>query len=184
MGDGKILIMGVGGCGSGFIWNVLRRCGLDTTEHREWMRHSGIRTALKTGRAADFPTPKVIKHLGGFLTNLNEHLDTLNWEVEHVFFCVASFDLQLRSYKRRNREAWDREKIVEKYQRALGMGLIQLIERDHPFSLVRCPRSIREPEYCYEKLKIVLGDMSYENFVFHHQAQISEKHLRRLGSFV
>lgn len=183
MSDGKILIMGVGGCGSGFIWNVLRRCGLDTTEHREWMRQSGVRTAIKEGTQQDFPSPKVIKHLGGFLNNLNFHLDTMNWEVEHIFFCVASYELQLHNYEKRSKEEFNRDSVIEKYERALGRGLTQLIERDHPFSLVRCPRSIREPEYCYDKLRVVLNSMSYEEFLTHHQAQISPKHFRRLYGY-
>jgi hypothetical protein len=183
MSDGKILIMGVGGCGSGFIWNVLRRCGLDTTEYREWMRQSGVRSAIKEGTQLDFPSPKVIKHLGGFLVNLNEHLDTMQWEVEHIFFCVASYELQMHSYKKRSKVEYVEEEVLTKYRRGLGMGLMQIIERDHPFSLVRCPNSIRDPEYCYNKLKCVLGDMPYEEFLQHHQDQISEKHWKRLEKF-
>jgi hypothetical protein len=183
MSDGKILLMGVGGCGSGFIWNVLRRCGLETTEHREWMRQSGVRAAIKAGTHLDFPSPKVIKHLGGFLTNMNHHLDVMEWEVEHVFYCVASYDLQIHNYKRRNKSRYSEEEIIERYERGLGKGLIQLIDRDHPFSLVRCPRSIKEPEYLYGKLKCVLGDMTFEDYLVHHQAQISPRHLRRLDGY-
>ncbi len=183
MSDGKILIMGVGGCGSGFIWNVLRRCGLETTEHREWIRQSGIRSAVKAGTHLDFPSPKVIKHLGGFLTNLNLHLDTHNWEVEHVFFCVASYELQIHNYERRDKGGFNREDVIAKYEQRIGKGLIQLIDRDHPFSLVRCPRSIKDPVYCYNKLKVVLGDMPYEEFYKHHQAQISPRHYRRLNGY-
>jgi hypothetical protein len=181
--DGKILIMGVGGCGSGFIWNVLRRCGLETTAHREWMRYSGVRTAIKEGAQLDFPSPKVIKHLGGFLTNLNHHLDTMDWEVEHIFFCVASYELQLHSYKKRSHGQYDREEYIKRYEQRIGKGLIQLIDRDHPFTMVRCPRTIKDPVYCYNKLKVVLGDTTYEEFFKHHQAQISPQHYRRLQPY-
>ncbi len=30
MSDGKVLIMGVGGCGSSFLWGLLGDCGLST----------------------------------------------------------------------------------------------------------------------------------------------------------
>ena len=175
--------MGVGGCGSGFIWNVLRRCGLETTEHREWMRQSGVREAIKEDTHLDFPSPKVIKHLGGFLINLNHHLETMQWEVEHIFYCVASYELQLHSYETRSKGKYNRELCIEKYERNLGKGLIQLIDADHPFSMIRCPRSITDPVYCYGELKRVLGDMPYEEFYKHHQAQISPRHLRRLNGY-
>ncbi len=186
MGDGKILIMGVGGCGSGFIWNLLGRCGLETHGINEWMRHSGIRTAIKEKRADSFPQPKVIKHLGGFLNNLNHHIDTLNWEVEHIFFCVASEPLQLNAYKRRRKDRsveFDEEEYRQRYYNGLGKGLAQLIERDHPFTMVRCPRTIKDPVYCYDQLRKVLGDMTYEEFLTHHKATISPRHYKKLEKY-
>jgi hypothetical protein len=178
----KILITGVGGCGSGFIWNLLGHCGFDNGGVNEWMRHSGIRRAVKEGRHKEFPTPKVIKHLGGFLTNLNYHIDTHDWKVEHIFFCVASMDLQMKAYRRRRKNS-DVEKHLHDYQYNLGKGLTQILERDHPFTMIRCPRSIKDPLYCYNQLKVVLGDMTYEEFLVHHQAQISPRHLKRLDGY-
>jgi hypothetical protein len=186
MSDGKVLLMGVGGCGSGFVWNVLRRCGLETTEHREWMRQSGIRTAVKEGTHLDFHSPKVIKHLGGFMTNLNQHLDTHQWEVEHIYLCMASFDLQMHNYKKRRKDKdkpADMEFLTDRYFTGLGRGMVQIAERDHPFSIIRCPRSIKEPEYLYSKLKCVLDGMTYEEYLVHHEAQISPRHLRRLDGY-
>jgi hypothetical protein len=157
MGDGKILIMGTGGCGSGFVWNLLKRCGLETTEHREWMR---------SGEARD-KAPKVIKHLGGFLNNLNHHVDNNEWEIEHIFFTVATLDLHMDIQKRRLRDRgeifyYDME--LEKYYTKLGKGIAQLAERDYPFTIIRCPTSIQDSLYCYNKLKVVLGDTLYECF--------------------
>ncbi len=169
MTDGKILIMGVGGCGSSFLWGLLGDCGLSTNGINEWIRNSGIRAADDPTK---FPAPKVIKHLGGFLNNLNIHLDDYEWEVEHVFFAVSSFDLQMKINRRRKGDAFDYHEGVVKYQKALGKGMIQLIERDHPFTVVRCPRSLTDPKYCYDKLKVVLGDMTYESFVKFHTARV------------
>ena len=72
MDNGKILIMGVGGCGSSFLWGLLDDCGFSTGGINEWIRHSGIREA---DDSKIFDAPRVIKHLGGFLNNMNTHLD-------------------------------------------------------------------------------------------------------------
>lgn len=183
--DGIILIMGVGGCGSGFIWHLLGDCGLETGGINEWMRHSGIRKAIANGTADNFEFPQVIKHLGGFLNNLNEHIDRHKWKVKHIFFAVASYDLQIKHYKKR-RGASEEEipELEKKYQNALGKGLIQLIERDHPFTIIRCPRTIKDPEYCYNKLKVVLPEeITFEKFKEIHANRISPRHLKRLDGY-
>jgi hypothetical protein len=192
MSDGKILIMGVGGCGSSFLWNLLGSCGLKTLGINEWMRHSGIRSALKNGTAHEWEYPKVIKHLGGFINNLNQHIDENNWEVEHIFFAVASLEYQMKQYVKRRTVAGKRkdkskEEIYEEaltdYHYALGKGLIQLIERDHSFTLVRCPRSIKDSEYCYNQLKVVLGDMTYKEFKWIHDSEIIPKYYSRIKDY-
>ncbi len=190
MSEGKILIMGVGGCGSGFIWGLLGDLGLSNGGINEYLRHSGIRGAIANGTADNWEFPRVIKHLGGFLNNINEHVDRHNWKVEHVFFAVASYDLQMHSYHKRNKKRHPgktKEEMLkqytEKYQSALGKGLLNLIDRDYPFTVIRCPRSIKDPKYCYDKLKVVLGDVSYEEFEKAHQARISPRHLGILDGY-
>ncbi|MCI0558387.1 MAG: hypothetical protein MN733_07815 [Nitrososphaera sp.] len=170
----KILIMGAGGCGSGFILGLLRACGLETGPHNEFMRASGIRDKLKAGvDPKTIWTPKVIKHLGGFLVNLNQHIDRHGWEVQHIFFAVASYNLQMRAYQRRQNKT-----LVEadqQYKDGLASAMLQLIERDHPFSMVRCPRSILDVEYCYDKLKVVIPQSLNEFKVIHASQIIPEK---------
>jgi len=192
MSDGKILIMGVGGCGSSFLWGILGDCGLETLGINEWMRYSGIRDALAVGTHLEWEYPKVIKHLGGFINNLNQHIDEHQWEVEHIFFSVASYDYQIKQMikrrKRSSRHAGKSNEQIEQetpidYERSLGKGLIQLIERDHPFTMVRCPRSIKDSEYLYNKLKVVLGDMTYEEFHKIHQSRIVPRYLKRLDGW-
>lgn len=177
MPEGKILIMGVGGCGSSFLWHLLDDCGYETKGINEFMRHGGVREAIRNGTLDTFEFPQVIKHLGGFLVNLNEHIDRHNWEVQHIFFCVSSLPYQLNQYKKRR--GWDEKRCLEKYRKGLGEGMIQLIERDHDFTIIRSPRSVLDPRYCYEKVKVVLGDMSYAKFREIHQAGIIPKYLER-----
>lgn len=171
----KILIMGVGACGSNFLWGLLGACGFETKGINEFMRHGGVREAIKEGREIEFP--EVIKHLGGFMVNLNEHIDRHNWEIKHIFLCMSSLDYQLHKYKKRR--GYSTEEATERYAKGLGQGLIQLVERDHPFTIVHSPRSILDPEYCYSKVNVVLGDMSYEEFLKVHQGQIKPKYLAR-----
>ncbi len=183
MSEGKILIMGTGGCGSGFIWHMLKRCGLETTEHREWIRQGGI---IRSKDPANFPAPKVIKHLGGFLTNLNKHLDTYGWEVDHIFFPVAVLELQMRTQKRRLQDrglTFDFETELVRYHEKLGRGMEQLIAREHPFTIISCPRSITDPQYLYDKMKVVLGDLTYEEFKKHHASTIIPKYRARLDYY-
>lgn len=183
MSDGKILIMGTGGCGSGFIWHLLKNCGLETTEHREWIRQGGIRESKDP---ANFPAPKVIKHLGGFLNNLNHHVDTYNWEVKHVFFATATMDLALSIQKSRLRKRnieFDYDVELEKYYGKLGRGVAQLLERDYPFTIVRCPTSIKDARYCYDKLKVVFGDVTYDRFSEIHSNLIIPKRAALLAPY-
>ena len=174
---GKILIMGTGGCGSGFIWHMLKRCGLETTEHREWIRSGGITTAVDP---TNFPAPKVIKHNGGFLHSLNKHIETFQWKVEHVFFAIATFDLAMHIQKERMLQrgaSFDYDTELERYYGKLGRGVAQLAESDYPFTIVLCPRSILDVEYCYSKLKVVLPNITYEEFVEKHSEWV--KHERK-----
>ena len=181
--SGKILIMGTGGCGSGFIWNMFRRCGLETTVHREWIRYGGI---TKSDDPANFPAPKVIKHNGGFLKNLNKHLDNYQWDVDHIFFAVAKFDLAMSIHKGRKAGKKDQppyDEVVQEYYRKLGVGLSALVERDHPFTVVQCPRSILDVQYCYDKLSVVLPNTTYEEFAGHHADQILPDRRDKLFAF-
>jgi hypothetical protein len=180
MSEGKILVTGVGGCGSSFIWSLLGACGFSTGGINEYMRHSGIRDAIKRGTADDWEFPRVIKHLGGFMSNLNEHVDRHHWEVDHVFLCMNLYDLQMKKYYSRGRVPLDqREAKQRQYEESLGRVLIQLNERDYSFTVVRCPRSIKDVQYCYDKLKAVL-DLTFEEFKEIHQSRLIPKLLKRL----
>lgn len=189
----KILIMGVGGCGSGFIVRCLENCGLDTGGYNSYLQHGPVQKLLSNGvDPKNIEMPRVIKHLGGFMHNLNQHIDTYGWKVEHIFLAVASYDLQFRELvKRRSNSSrfigkskTEIEDITRKdYPEMLGLGVIQLIARDHSFTIVRCPRSIKDPEYLYNKLKIVIPDVSYKEFKIAHDKTISPRHLKRLDKY-
>lgn len=180
MADSKILIMGTGGCGSGFLWGMLGDCGLSTYGINEWLRHSGARDAKDP---TTFDCPKVIKHLGGFLTNLQLHIYNYQWKIEHIFFATATLDLALNIQKsrfRKRRKEFNYDNELNKYYTKLGKGLAQLIETEYPFTIVRCPTSILDPKYCYDKLKIVLPNTTYEEFAEKHAARIIPKKRDRL----
>jgi hypothetical protein len=181
MDDGKILIMGVGGCGSGYIIRTLENCGLDTGGYNSYMQHGPVRAMLRQGvDPKTIKMPRVIKHLGGFMTRLNEHIDRFGWEIEHIFLAVQALDLQLHSYMiRRN---IDRDEALRRYKSGLSDGMIQLIERGHRFTVVRCPESILYPEYMYDRLKVVLpDDITIMKFIeAHHKVMIPKcyRHLK------
>jgi hypothetical protein len=152
------------------------------------MRHPPIKAALGRGESPELP--EVIKNLGGFLTNLNAHIDRHNWTVRHIFLAMNSHELQIKAYVKRRRHKQvgmfkeERIKLAEHdYRQGLGKGLIQIVERDHPFTVIRCPRSIKDPKYLYEKLKVILGDMTYEEFAKIHAARIDPRYLKRLEGY-
>ncbi len=181
--DGKILIMGTGGCGSGFIWHMLRHCSLETTVHREWIRSGGI---MQSDDPRNFPAPKVIKHNGGFLHNMNTHVENFGWEVEHVFYAVATLDLAMGIQKERLERrgtTFDYDTELERYYAKLGRGLDQLAESDYPFTIVRCPASILDVEYCWNKLKVVLPSITFEQFTEKHSEWVFEDRVSGLTTY-
>jgi hypothetical protein len=184
MSEGKILVTGVGGCGSSFVWSLLGACGLSNGGINEYMRHKALREAMKTKTADNWEFPRLIKHLGGFMCNLNEHVDRHGWEVEHVFLCMTSYELQMKKYYRRGRVPVDQREAKQlQYEQSLGQVLIQLNERDHPFTVIRSPRSIKDVQYCYDKMRVVLGGMAFEEFKEIHQGRIIPRLLKRLDGY-
>ena len=180
MSDGKILIMGTGGCGSGFVWHMLKRCGLETTNHREWIRSGGI---TKSTDPPNFPAPKVIKHNGGFLCNLNVHINNYQWEVEHIFFAVATLDLAMDIQRTRlasRNVEFDYDEQLRRYYLKLGRGLQELAESEHPFTIVRCPTSILDVGYCYNQLKVVLPDITFAEFAKEHAEWVMDERVEAL----
>lgn len=162
---------------------MLKNCGLETTNHREWIRSGGI---TKAEDPTTFVAPKVIKHNGGFLHNLNTHIKNYQWEVEHVFFAVATLDLamdiQKERLKRRERP-FDYNYELERYYGKLGRGLAQLAEADYPFTIVRCPTSILDVGYCYNQLKVVLPDTTFGGFATQHKAWVMHDRVNKLQKY-
>jgi hypothetical protein len=56
------------------------------------------------------------------------------------------------------------EGLRSKIPMTVGMGLLNIIERDHPFTIIKFPSSAILPGYCFEKLRIVLEGIEYEKF--------------------
>lgn len=176
----KILVMGVGGCGSGFLIRTLESCGLDNGGFNSYLQHGPVRKLIEQGvDPKTIKMPRVIKHLGGFMTGLNTHIDRYGWEIEHIFLATQPLEMQLGRYM--SRRGIDREQALKKYKDGLSDGMLQLIERGHQFTVVRCPESILSPEYMYDQVKVVLPeDFSLEQFKIAHEKTISPKHLKRL----
>lgn len=166
--EAKVLIMGPGRCGSTFLFYLLKELGLDTGPHPEFLRWE--RTVEKLNRKEKVEFPTIIKHLGGFCLNLNDHIDRFGWSIKHIFFCLRRFEACLNSRvgmtMRRTRKSREEatEIMMDEIPHTVGMGLFNLIERDHPFTVIRFPRSAQDPEYCYNKLSPILEDIDFETF--------------------
>ena len=175
--ESKILITGNGVGGTTWLWWLFHELGYTTSPKGidahtyELLRNKNLVKRITKG---ELEWPQVIKHLGGFLKNMNLHVDTHDWEVRHVFMILRKLDSAIASRRRRpskikpasmgvSREefgkmTWDQreEKMKERLIDGVGSGVFQAIERDYPFTVLRFPRAAIDAEYCYEKLKPVL----------------------------
>lgn len=168
----RILIMGPGCSGTTFMWSLMKGLGYQTEpvgieanrQTPEVLRYSDTFKGIKDGT---IEAPKVIKHLGGFCYNLNEHIDTFNWNVEHIFFCLRRLE---NSIERRNKkglsakmldvdkkefsastEEHKQDILTQELFKMVGAGIFNLIQRDHPFTIIRFPKSIIDANYCWGK---------------------------------
>lgn len=165
--------MGPGRSGTTFIWTLLRELGYTTEPEGypdramfEIMRYPDVMARLDKG---EIEWPQVIKHLGGFCHNLNSHIDKYDWKIKHIFFCLRKLDrsIELRfekeivghkmleisklEFNSLNLEA-KKLRMKDILLQETGAGLYNLIERDHPFTVVRFPKSILDMQYCYDLL--------------------------------
>jgi hypothetical protein len=163
--------MGPGRCGSTFLWELFRELEFDTGPHPEFLRWEDTKDKIKRNEEVIYP--RVIKHLGGFCMRLNEHIDENDWGVEHIFFCLRSLKpcASSKAVMQHNRSPnyyISKEEAKKEAERELpytvGMGLLQIVERDHPFTMIKFPNSALDPEYCLEKLQVVLKGMRFDYF--------------------
>lgn len=183
----KILIMGPGSSGTTFCFRLLQALGFDTGNEPEVLKNPDVKRRILAGE--DVELPKVIKHQGGFILNLSEHIERHNWKVQHIFLALRGLDnhvekvtlgpakIQGKKFSSvmkgtRRIKYWNDIQTDEGRRQALlhytcskvGMAIMQIIQHDYPFTVVCLPRSIEDPRYCYEKFKPVIGNMSFEAF--------------------
>jgi hypothetical protein len=162
--------MGPGSSGTSFLWYMFRGLGFDTGKHVEFFRAERPNLFKEN---IEIHIPHVLKGTGGLCKNTFKYIDENHLEIEHIFFALRNFENTVRGRKKmsRNRGGYKRlseeqldERIKYEIPHTIGNGLLNLIERDYPFTIVKFPESALDAEYCYNKLKVVLGDMSFENF--------------------
>lgn len=175
--ESKILITGNGVGGTTWLWWLFHELGFTTSPEGvdahtyELLRNKGLVKRITKG---ELEWPQVIKHLGGFLMNMNIHVDTHEWEVQHVFMILRKLDSAIASRRRRpskikpasmgvskeefDKMTWDQreEKMKARLVDGVGSGVFQVIERDYPFTVLRFPRAAIDVEYCYQKLSPVI----------------------------
>ena len=181
----KILITGPGSSGTTSLWWLFRELGFTTeptgieTHTYELMRNKSLVQEITNGKR---DWPQVIKHLGGFMLRMNEYIDQYEWDVQHIFVVLRRMDMALATRERKkwaltakslgvSREEHAQMSIPQrkdlmraKLQDGLGGCIYNLVERDYPFTVLRFPRSVIDPSYCYQKLKPVLSDIWFPQF--------------------
>lgn len=146
------------------------------------------------------PWPEVIKHLGGFCYNLNEHVDRWSWNVDHIFVMVRDLGESVRrrvkfkggrdmspkafgydpaSWRALTQEAREAE-IQDRLKNQIGALLFNLVPRNYPFTCIEYPRWVQDPNYAYTKLSPALADrVTHEDFVRAFQRIIDPQRVGR-----
>lgn len=141
--------MGPGRCGTTFLWSLFKELGYDTGEETEFLR-----AKAEDIRAGTAVFPRVVKGTGGLCLNFRKHMQ--GHEIEHVFLCIRTREVLLRrhieakqghgQYKKLTQEELE-ARLTDELPHTVGSALLHAIE--HPYSIVRFPKSAEDPEYMY-----------------------------------
>ena len=188
-----VVITGTGRSGTTFLVELLTRLGLDTGYTLERMQakiHKVGRAGLEHDIRAE-PCPHIVK-APAFCEYAEEVLKRADIAIEHIF--VPMRDLHSAAESRRFVEAsilsassfLERMNFAETRQELIG-GLVGttsaepgvqeeiLLRRIYalmlavsdtaiPVTIMRFPRIVTDCRYAYDKLKPILGDITYDSF--------------------
>ena len=173
-----VLITGTGRAGTSFLVQLLTHLGLDTGFTPEALKLLPFaRAGLETGLWTRNP-PYIVK--SPFACDVDESLFRGRDRIEHAIIPVRRFEAAAASRVHVQQEATGRRdgpktpgglwgtEIADQQAATLRFKFTNLIETlvslDVPITFLRYPGFIREPDYLYEKLRWLLGDVAWDRF--------------------
>lgn len=182
------------GFDTGFDAETVRRVISGRGKGLEFTRGNPTRKPWLEKRSQGFDiSPEVIKQPiqdygdDGGTGAVGDVLDTVDengWVITHLFVTVRSLKAIVESVERRMKTGdmvmfkvkGDEAKRQRELLAAEGFYKMacKLAVRDVPYTLVEFPTSVEDPEYCFQRLKPVLGDRSKETFMEAH-AEIARR---------
>jgi len=181
-----ILITGSGISGTTWMWWLMKELGYTTqptgtdTLTYELLKHKRLVSEIVKGERE---WPEVVKHLGGFLKHMNQHIDEHGWDVDHVFVMIRKMEASIDSRRSQGNlthgslgiprkefkslhQALRDDMMKEVLKSDMGSCIYNLIERDHPFTIIRYPRAAVDRVYCWDQMREALGDrVKWEAFI-------------------
>ncbi len=186
-----VVISGTGRAGTSFLVELMTCLGLDTGFSPDSLQGKKDRTA-RAGLETDIrdeDAPYVIKN-PHFCDYVDEVISRDDIFIEHVFVPIRDLNAAAESrrfvddiavanlpwYKQIKNKIRKRKIVGGLWQTSAGHGqeevllnkvyqlFLGLSNSGIPVTLINYPRLIRDPIYTYEKLKPVLGDLSFDSF--------------------
>lgn len=163
-----IVIMGPGRCGTTLVVRVLQAMGYDTGGSHEIFRER--RDEIAKG---GFPWPKVIKGTGTLCYGLNRWAGQEGWDIEMVILCRREIEANVRSMikKKRNARGY-RHHSPEELEKTIRFEVAdaykhaeeEIQQGGYRSITIDFPKSGRDSDYCYSRLKEAIPDLNRERF--------------------
>ncbi|MCW4027015.1 MAG: hypothetical protein NWE76_06000 [Candidatus Bathyarchaeota archaeon] len=170
-----VMIAGPGRSGTTFLWRLLKALGYDTDEYPEYFRN-------RREEANNGNIPYVVKGTAGMCHNLDKYVE--RWDLEPVHVIVAMRRLQacidsriIMKEKRSPNADLEalRDHLKDNLPLAMGRLWFHLINGEYDYTVVAFPESVRDVDYCYEKITQAMGEIPYEKFVEAWEATVDEE---------
>lgn len=177
----KILISGVGRSGTTFLVHLLTACGLDTGYDLKSIHekidetNSGLEWPLTSTK---FPT--IVKS-PGFCIHLPSTMYLHRWKVKHMYISFRHYeDIAEHVINQNTTYQLDKQEQVRNSAYHIGVLMGHLIEWDIPYTFIKFPQSVDDPQYAYEKLKYLIPNLPYKKFELIHK-QVADRNKIHYG---
>lgn len=189
----KIIITGSGKSGTTFLVHLLTALGLDTGYTMDTIEDNisvkswgGLEWPIR-GRKAKDPSPRIIKN-PVLCFDLLERAKRWNWEIEHVYVSIRKFN-EVASHRYYRNDTHRLFETLTPEQREIEQALVsslslediikleaargashigylmeQLTDMNIPCTYMKFPRTVKDVEYCRQKLMYLVKDIPKDRF--------------------
>ncbi|MCK4921465.1 MAG: hypothetical protein KAS71_10495 [Bacteroidales bacterium] len=184
-----VIFAGTGRAGTTFIMTILTKLGLDTgykAEDIEKNIDKNARAGLERNiRKPDAPYIVKSPHISHYI---NDVIDSSDIIIDHAFIPIRDIDAAAKSRVFVSKSARNKKSLIKrifssnrgyaggmtrtsspKKQKAillrdLSHMLVSMANNFVPITFIHYPKLVKEPEYLFEKLRPILGEILYSDF--------------------